>query len=111
MDINTNLAATAIIGVDAADNELNELTSENNLISQQLKLPLSTNQVTINVNNFGNTLSNVFLFAQIIDGPGCYTIKDWIKKLVPVNNSYCPCHFEFVWPNDVSLCLRGKFLY
>ena len=66
---------------DAANNnELNELTSENNLISQQLKIPLSTNHVTINVNNFGNTVSNVFLFAQIIDGPGCYTIKDWIKK-------------------------------
>ena len=102
------LPATATTNNDALDADLDELVNENSSISQHLNLPLSTNHVAINVNNYGNNLSTVFFFGQIIDGPGCYTIKEWIKKMVPVNNTYCACDFEFVWPNDVAACLRGN---
>ena len=61
---------------DALDAELDELVNENSSLSQHLNLPLSTNHVAINVNNYGNNLSTVFFFGQIIDGPGCYTIKE-----------------------------------
>ena len=50
--------------------ELDELVNENNTISQHLNLPLSTNNVAINVNNFGNNLSTQIILILPAGGPG-----------------------------------------
>ena len=75
---NTNLPVTA--NNDALDAELDELVNENNTISQHLNLPLSTNNVAINVNNYGNNLSTVFFLHRLLMEPVVIQLKNGLRK-------------------------------